>query len=193
MRPRTPGQLPCRTESGRSPRGPATPRAAARRGLVAAGGDRVRASVVHRRSSGTTTPAEGKVHAPAVAFLDAASGRLLAQVPGDQPGIIRFGEGSIWALQQAGILLEVNPRTLKVTRSIPLGDIGGGSDIAVGEGAVWVTEHSEALLRIDPRYGSVTRIRLPQPRPVAAGNARRRRNRRRIRVGGAGLIARPAT
>ena len=111
---------------------------------------------------GTTTHAEGKIHAPAVAFLDAASGRLLAQVPGDQPGIIRFGEGSIWALQQAGILLEINPRTLKVTRSIPLGDIGGGSDIAVGEGAVWVTEHSQALLHIDPRYGSVTRIRLPQ-------------------------------
>ena len=85
----------------------------------------------------TTTHAAGRVKAPAVAFLDAASGRLLAQVPGDQPGIIRFGEGSIWALQQAGTLLQVNARTLKVTRSIPLGDIGGGSDIAVGEGAVW--------------------------------------------------------
>ena len=158
MRPRRPA-APVPTE----PQIAARPRPARRRaGVVAAVAIACALAVVVIVGRQTTTRAEGKVHAPAVAFLDAASGRLLAQVPGDQPGIIRFGEGSIWALQQAGILLQVNPRTLKVTRSIPLGDIGGGSDIAVGEGAVWVTEHSEALLRIDPRYGSVSRILLPQ-------------------------------
>ena len=158
MRPQRPA-APVPTEPGIG----APPRPARRRaGAVAAVTIACALTVVVIVGRQTTTHAEGKVHAPAVAFLDAASGRLLAQVPGDQPGIIRFGEGSIWALQQAGILLQVNPRTLKVTRSIPLGDIGGGSDIAVGEGAVWVTEHSEALLHIDPRYGSVSRILLPQ-------------------------------
>jgi DNA-binding SARP family transcriptional activator/streptogramin lyase len=158
MRPQRPATpLPPESKIGARPP-PARRRAVA----VAAVAIACALTVVVTLGRETTTHAAARVKAPAVAFLDAASGRLLAQVPGDQPGIIRFGEGSIWALQQAGTLLQVNARTLKVTRSIPLGDIGGGSDIAVGEGAVWVTEHSQALLRIDPRYGSVSRIPLPQ-------------------------------
>ena len=172
----------------------APPRPAWRRaGAIAAVTIACALTVVLIVRPGTTTHAEGKIHAPAVAFLDAASGRLLAQVPGDQPGIIRFGEGSIWALQQAGILLEINPRTLKVTRSIPLGDIGGGSDIAVRRGRglgdralAGAAAHRPAVRQRD------TDPAAPK-RPVAAGNAGRRRDRRRIRMGGAGLVARPAT
>jgi streptogramin lyase len=119
-------------------------------------------AVVLLSGGGTPRPAGvAAIHPPAVAFLDASSGRPLAQVPGYEPGIIRFGAGSIWAMQQVGVLLQVNPRTLRLTRAIPLGDIGGGSDFAITRDAVWVTEHSRAVLRIDPRYGSVSRVPLP--------------------------------
>jgi DNA-binding SARP family transcriptional activator/ABC-type oligopeptide transport system substrate-binding subunit/streptogramin lyase len=160
-----PGLRPRRPAARDSPEAPVRDRPGGTRGRAASVGAiaiAVALAVVLIVGHGTTTHAWATVHTPAVAILDASSGKLLADVPGDQPGIIRFGEGSIWALQQAGVLLQINPHTLRLTRSIPLGDIGGGSDIAVGEGAVWVTEHSQALLRVDPRYGSVSRVTLPQ-------------------------------
>lgn len=112
------------------------------------------------------------LHAPAVAFLDASSGKLVAQVPGDELGIIRSGAGSIWTLQQSGVVLQIDPHTLRLTRSIGLGDIGAGSDIAVGDGAAWVTMRSKTVARIDSRFGTVSRVPLPQrglTRPGAAG------------------------
>lgn len=94
-----------------------------------------------------------------VAFLDAASGRLVGDMPtSPNVGFVRGGLGSVWEMD-GGVLLQVNPRTRDLIRSIAVGVSPG--DVAVGAGAVWITDqNSQTLLRVDPQYGDITRIRL---------------------------------
>jgi streptogramin lyase len=96
-----------------------------------------------------------------VAFIDAQSGRLVGDVPaGPSVGFIRVGFGSVWEMQDSGVLLQIDPRTRHVTGSIAVGVNPG--DVAVGAGAVWITDkNSQTLVRISPQYGEITRIRLP--------------------------------
>jgi DNA-binding SARP family transcriptional activator/ABC-type transport system substrate-binding protein/DNA-binding beta-propeller fold protein YncE len=131
--------------------------------LSAAGLLAVAAALVSVPISGSRNPAAGPgmIQPGSVAFIDARSGRLVGDVPAS-PGVgfVRSGLGSVWEIEDAGVLLQINPRTRHLTRSISVGVNAG--DVAVGEGAVWITDKdSQTLLRVGPRYGDITHIRLP--------------------------------
>jgi ABC-type transport system substrate-binding protein/DNA-binding SARP family transcriptional activator len=118
--------------------------------------------------AGTLVPANpdtaagpGTIQPGSVAFIDAQSGRLVGDVPaGPSVGFIRAGLGSVWEMEDSGVLLQIDPRTRHITNSIAVGVSPG--DVAVGAGAVWVTDNnSQTLFRISPQYGEITRIPLP--------------------------------
>ena len=127
-------------------------------GLVAAA-----ATLAGTLIPGYPNPAAGSgtIQPGSVAFIDAQSGRLVGDVPaGPSVGFIRFGLGSVWEMEDSGVLLQIDPRTRHVTDSIAVGVNPG--DVAVGAGAVWITDkNSQTLLRISPQYGEITRIPLP--------------------------------
>jgi ABC-type transport system substrate-binding protein/DNA-binding SARP family transcriptional activator/streptogramin lyase len=112
---------------------------------------------------GNPSPAAGPaaIQPGSVAFIDAQSGRLVGDVPaGPSVGFIRAGLGSVWELEDSGVLLQIDPRTRHLTDSIAVGVSPG--DVAVGAGAVWITDkNSQTLLRVSPQYGEITRIPLP--------------------------------
>jgi ABC-type transport system substrate-binding protein/DNA-binding SARP family transcriptional activator/streptogramin lyase len=112
---------------------------------------------------GNPNPASGSMtlQPGSVAFIDAQSGRLVGDVPaGPSVGFIRAGLGSVWEMEDSGVLLQIDPRTRHVTDSIAVGVSPG--DVAIGAGAVWITDkNSQTLLRISPQYGEITRIPLP--------------------------------
>ena len=144
---------------------PGKPRPPQRRRLLllaAAGLLAVAAALVSVPISESRNPAApGMIQPGSVAFLDARSGRVVGDLPaGPGVGFVRSGLGSIWEMEDAGVLLQINRRTRHLTRSISVGVNAG--DVAVGEGAVWITDaNSQTLLRVGPQYGDVTRIRLP--------------------------------
>lgn len=118
--------------------------------------------------AGTLSPANpapvaepGMIQPGSVAFIDAQSGRLVGDVPaGPSVGFIRAGFGSVWEMEDSGVLLQIDPRTRHLTGSIAVGVNPG--DVAVGAGAVWITDkNSQTLARISPQYGEITRIPLP--------------------------------
>ena len=127
-------------------------------GLVAAA-----ATLAGTLVPGNPNPAAGPgtIQPGSVAFIDAQSGRLVGDVPaGPSVGFIRVGLGSVWEMEDSGVLLQIDPRTRHVTDSIAVGVNPG--DVAVGAGAVWITDkNSQTLLRISPQYGEITRIPLP--------------------------------
>jgi ABC-type transport system substrate-binding protein/streptogramin lyase len=154
-------------ETGRARIGqPGRPRRSARRrvallsvaGLLGAGA--VLASTLSPANPNQAA-APSMVQPGSVAFVDAHSGRLVGDLPaGPSVGFVRGGLGSVWEMEGSGVLLQINPRTRQLTRSIAVGV--NPADVAVGLGAVWVTDmNSQTLLRINPRYGQITRIRLP--------------------------------
>jgi DNA-binding SARP family transcriptional activator/DNA-binding beta-propeller fold protein YncE len=108
-----------------------------------------------------SAPGSGTIQPGSVAFLDAQSGRLVGDVPaGPSVGFVRAGLGSVWEMEDSGVLLQIDPRTRHVTASIAVGVSPG--DVAVGAGAVWITDaNSQTLLRVSPQYGAITRIPLP--------------------------------
>ncbi len=115
-------------------------------------------------ASGRRTPVtagQTMVQPGSVALVDAGTGRVTGDVTaGPSVGFVRSGLGSIWEMEDSGVLLQIDPRAHRVTRSIAVGVAPG--DVAVGEGSVWITdENSQTLLRVDPQYGAITRIRLP--------------------------------
>jgi ABC-type transport system substrate-binding protein/DNA-binding SARP family transcriptional activator/streptogramin lyase len=144
---------------------PGTPRRAGwrRLALLSAAGLVAAAATV----AGTLIPGNpnsagsGTIQPGSVAFIDAQSGRLVGDVPaGPSVGFIRAGLGSVWEMEDSGVLLQIDPRTRHVTNSIAVGVNPG--DVAIGAGAVWITDkNSQTLLRISPQYGEITRIPLP--------------------------------
>ncbi len=72
------------------------------------------------------------------ALIDAASGRILAQVPiGNRPDGIAFGEGAIWAANTTdGTVSRIDPKTRAVVQTIEVGT--GPSGLAADFGSVWV-------------------------------------------------------
>ena len=145
---------------------PGTPRRSGRRRLSllsAAGLVAVATALASTLIPGNPNQAAGSatIQPGSVAFIDAQSGRLVGDVPaGPSVGFIRAGLGSVWEMEDSGVLLQIDPRTLHVTGSIAVGVNPG--DVAVGKGAVWITDkNSQTLLRISPQYGEITRIRLP--------------------------------
>jgi peptide/nickel transport system substrate-binding protein len=95
-----------------------------------------------------------------VVFLDPANGKLVAEAPVRQSRMLRFGGGFLWSSNDDGTLDQIDPKTHKLVRTIPIGVHPGG--MAVGEGAVWITDAgTQTLLRLNPQYGTVDRIALP--------------------------------
>lgn len=106
-----------------------------------------------------------------VVFLGAGSESPRGQVAtGPGAGRLRFGDGVLWKLEDPGELLQINPRTMRLKRSTP---IGFAADIALAKDGVWVSGDQNTLVRVDPTYGTVAqRIRLPErglARPHAQG------------------------
>jgi DNA-binding SARP family transcriptional activator len=111
--------------------------------------------------SGNQRPQPLRIPGPgAVLFLGTGSGDPLGLVPtGPGAGRMRFGLGALWKLEDPGELLQIDPSTMRLKRTIPIGFAG---DIAVAGNGVWVSGDTNVLVRVDPVYGTVAqRIRLP--------------------------------
>jgi DNA-binding SARP family transcriptional activator len=111
--------------------------------------------------SGDPRPQPLRVAGPgAVLFLGTRSGDPVGQVStGPGAGRMRFGLGALWKLEDPGELLQIDPSTMRLKRTIPIGFAG---DIAMAGNGVWVSGDTNMLVRVDPIYGTVAqRIRLP--------------------------------
>ena len=77
------------------------------------------------------------------AVIDAASGRILAQVTvGARPDGITFGEGAIWTANTTdGTVSRIDPRTRSVIQTVDVGAAPSG--LAAGFGSVWVANSGE--------------------------------------------------
>src|SRR5215213_3272409 len=107
----------------------------------------------------------------AVLFLGAGSGDPLGQVPtGPGASRMRFGLGALWKLEDPGELLQIDPPSMWLKRTVPIGFAG---DIAVAGNGVWISGDTNTLVRVDPIYGTIAqRIRLPHhgvERPRSGG------------------------
>ena len=105
--------------------------------------------------AGTLSPANpdppagpGMIQPGSVAFIDAQSGRLVGDAPAcPSVGFVRVGFGSVWEMEDSGVLLQIDPRPRHVTGSIAVGVNPG--DVAVGAGAVWITDKNSQTLAAD--------------------------------------------
>jgi YVTN family beta-propeller protein len=100
------------------------------------------------------------------------------------PSTLAVGYGSVWEAGVTDLLgrhpavVRIDPQTLQVTQTIPLGKSRqpeGTLGLATGEGAVWLTDYDRGtLLRIDPTKGAiVSTIRIGgHPSGVAVGAGR---------------------
>jgi DNA-binding SARP family transcriptional activator len=122
--------------------------------------------------SGDQRPQPLRISGPgAVLFLGAGSGDPLGQVPtGPGASRMRFGLGALWKLEDPGELLQIDPPSMRLKRTVPIGFAG---DIAVAGNGVWISGDTNTLVRVDPIYGTVAqRIRLPHhgvERPRSGG------------------------
>jgi hypothetical protein len=106
--------------------------------------------------------------------VDPATGRALTVpgVEGGEPPVVDLtaGAGAVWAVTSAAGLLRIDPRTARLTASLP----GPVSAVAAGAGGVWaVCCHGRVrrgrLTRLDPASGRViAAVGLPG-RPLAVG------------------------
>jgi virginiamycin B lyase len=71
---------------------------------------------------------------------------------------VRTGEGSVWVGNPAqNVVEQIDPATMKVTRTIKAGDTPRFLD--VGEGAVWILNQSDGTVtRIDPATGATASV-----------------------------------
>jgi len=94
-----------------------------------------------------------------VSRIAAGSGRVAAPIPTESsPAAIVAGYGGIWVATATGRLLFIDPRTDRVTRSLPVGGQLVGA--AVGARSVWIAESGGSVARLDPRTGRVRRFRI---------------------------------
>ena len=74
----------------------------------------------------------------------------------DQPEFLAVGEGSIWALcRKEGKIDRIDPKTNGVSKTIDLGVLGTGGQMAFGGGYLWVTQPGFPLARIDAKTETV--------------------------------------
>jgi YVTN family beta-propeller protein len=96
--------------------------------------------------------------------IDAGIPRRLATIPGDAPERMVFAAGHIWITGRGSDLLEVDPETGAVLRTVEIG--AGGIDVAASGDTLWVPARNadsdqrgfptmEALRRVDARTGAV--------------------------------------
>ena len=104
-----------------------------------------------------SNPHEGRVYR-----VDPTTLRVTARIRvGQEPWGIAFGEGFLWVADhrgpEHGALVQVDPRSQRVVRRLPLGPgAQGPGHVAVGDGAVWVAVDGDNTVdRVDPRTGRV--------------------------------------
>jgi YVTN family beta-propeller protein len=93
----------------------------------------------------------------AVAAISAGKRKVVAPIPvGTLPGGVSFGSGSVWVANRGDkTLSQIDPFTMAVVKTIPLGGLTPDAVAAV-PGAVWVFDGaSGSVLRIDPDVGTV--------------------------------------
>ena len=99
--------------------------------------------------------------------VDAATGRIVRTIrtPGTFPDGCRSGiaagAGAVWVTHGCRGVYRIDPRSGRVTASLPVPDAGDA--IAVAGGLVWVADYHGDLLRIQPRTGKIT------GRPIRVG------------------------
>jgi peptide/nickel transport system substrate-binding protein len=88
-------------------------------------------------------PSLPSVSSNAVGLIDAASGRILAEViTGNRPDAIAFGEGALWVANTGdNTVSRIDPGTRLVVQTIEVGN--GPSGLAAGFGSVWVANSGE--------------------------------------------------
>jgi streptogramin lyase len=92
--------------------------------------------------------------------VDEATGRIVRTIP--TPGTfpdgcrsgIAAGAGAVWVTHGCRGIYRIDPRSGRVTASLPVPDVGDA--IAVARGMVWVTDYHGYLLRIQPRTNKIT-------------------------------------
>jgi YVTN family beta-propeller protein len=118
---------------------------ARRRRLVLAGAGLTLVIAVAAASYLVTRPPPSlpAVDANAAGLIDAASGRIIAQVPvGSQPDGVAFGEGAVWVANRAdNTVSRIDPIQRLVVQTIDVG--AGPGALAVGFGSVWVANGDE--------------------------------------------------
>jgi streptogramin lyase len=104
-----------------------------------------------------------------VAVLDPASPRRRQRTidVGESPIHVAIGDAAVWVANQNfgdGTLTRIDPETLDVIETIPIGgEIGG---LAVGDGYVWVTlSETGRLVRVNPATNEIDGV------PIAVGGA----------------------
>jgi DNA-binding SARP family transcriptional activator/streptogramin lyase len=116
-------------------------------------------------SPGGSSRSGGALHASgnSVVLFDARSGKLAGQVgAGPAAGQVAIGAGAIWKLDGTGQLLQIEPRHLRLVRTIPVGITH--NRMVIGDGGVWIAGEAPDLVRVNPTYGTVDRrVRLPGP------------------------------
>jgi peptide/nickel transport system substrate-binding protein len=88
-------------------------------------------------------PSLASVDPNAAGLIDAASGRILAEVnTGNRPDAIAFGEGALWVANTGDdTVSRIDPGTRLVVQTIEVGN--GPSGLATGFGSVWVANSGE--------------------------------------------------
>ena len=98
-------------------------------------------------------------HPNTIAAFDATTHELVGETQlGDEPGDVQSFAGAIWVMTAGGTLNRIDPRNLKATRPLAIGD----GPWTVGDGAVWAiaSDDPSALIRIDPNYLTKREIHL---------------------------------
>jgi YVTN family beta-propeller protein len=154
--------------------GVAKPRFRTRRDLILAGAVIAAAAAVALAIGLVLSgPAKAlsEVDANALGFVDAASGRITAQIAvGATPTHVVVGEGGIWVTNSdGGSVSRIDPDTRAVVQTISVG--GSPSGITVGGKAVWVASLEGVVSWIDPPTNAVVkRIRVGNaPAGIAFG------------------------
>jgi len=98
--------------------------------------------------------------------------RLVATIPGDAPERMVFVGGHLWITGRGTDLLEVDPQSGDVVRTVEIG--AGGIDVVASGDTLWVPSRNsevdargfptmEALRRVDARSGTVTSLSASAP------------------------------
>jgi streptogramin lyase len=141
---------------------------AASAGVVAlAAGGAVAAVLLSRRDerAAAPSPAVVPVTANSLVRIDPATNRAVVAVPvGAGPERVAVGEGSVWVANTTDrILVEVDPKTNVVLRTVDVARVGRPTLLAAGEGAVWIADRgpgvaARELWRYDPQSGELAAL-----------------------------------
>jgi len=118
---------------------------------------------VVRAGSDGGPPAIGS-HPNTIAAFDTHTHELVGEVHlGADPGDVQSFAGAIWTMTSGGTLNRIDPKKLRVTESLAVGE----GPWTTGDGSVWAIADDDptALIRIDPTYMTKREIRLHTDTP----------------------------